>query len=128
MITCSSMSPEERRARREESPMETGFDALGADDARGASRASAVGQLGGRAGAPGGQVVLCAEQITKSFAGVKALHSVDFDLRYGEVHALMGENGAGKSTLMKILAGVHTSYDGNILVEGHAASFSGVRD
>jgi ribose transport system ATP-binding protein len=108
--------------------METGFDALGADDARGASRASPVVQLGGRAGAPGGQVVLCAEQITKSFAGVKALHSVDFDLRYGEVHALMGENGAGKSTLMKILAGVHTSYDGNILVEGHAASFSGVRD
>src|SRR5689334_8267336 len=108
--------------------MHTRFDSLGADDARGASRASPVVQLGSRAGALGGQVVLCAEQITKSFAGVKALHSVDFDLRYGEVHALMGENGAGKSTLMKILAGVHTSYDGSILVEGHAASFSGVRD
>src|SRR5262249_38909746 len=78
--------------------------------------------------APGRQVVLCAERISKSFAGVKALHHVDFDLRHGEVHALMGENGAGKSTLMKILAGVHTSYDGNILVEGRAASFSGVRD
>ena len=108
--------------------METRFDALGADHERGASRSSPVVRLGSRAGALDGHVVLCAEQISKSFAGVKALHSVDFDLRHGEVHALMGENGAGKSTLMKILAGVHTSYDGNILVEGQAASFSGVRD
>jgi ribose transport system ATP-binding protein len=108
--------------------MGTRFDALGADDERGSSRSSPMVELGGRAGAPGRPVVLCAEQISKSFAGVKALHGVDFDLRKGEIHALMGENGAGKSTLMKILAGVHTSYDGNILVEGHAASFGGVRD
>ena len=108
--------------------METRFGALGADDERGAPRCSRVVELGSRTGVPSGHAVLCAERVSKSFAGVKALHNVDFDLRHGEVHALMGENGAGKSTLMKILAGVHTSYDGGILVEGHAASFSGVRD
>ncbi|WP_234684618.1 sugar ABC transporter ATP-binding protein [Bradyrhizobium monzae] len=108
--------------------METRFGAPGADDERGAPRSSRVVELGSRAGVPGGHAVLCAERISKSFAGVKALHDVDFDLRHGEVHALMGENGAGKSTLMKILAGVHTSYDGTILVEGCAASFNGVRD
>lgn len=105
--------------------METHF---GADDERGAPRSSRVVELGGRASVPGRHAVLCAERVSKSFAGVKALHDVDFDLRHGEVHALMGENGAGKSTLMKILAGVHTNYDGTILVEGHAASFGGVRD
>ena len=108
--------------------METRVGALGADDERGAPRSSRVVELCGRASVPGGNTVLSAERVSKSFAGVKALHDVDFDLRHGEVHALMGENGAGKSTLMKILAGVHTSYDGTILVEGHAASFSGVRD
>ncbi|MGY8665757.1 sugar ABC transporter ATP-binding protein [Bradyrhizobium sp. UFLA05-109] len=106
--------------------MEARGGALGAQDESRAS--SRVIELGARAGAPGGHVALSAEQISKSFAGVKALHNVDFDLRPGEVHALMGENGAGKSTLMKILAGVHTSYDGIIEVEGQAISFAGVRD
>ncbi|MGY3236274.1 MULTISPECIES: sugar ABC transporter ATP-binding protein [unclassified Bradyrhizobium] len=108
--------------------MDTRFGALGADDERGAPRSSRVVELGSRPGVPAGHAVLSAERVSKSFAGVKALQDVDFDLRHGEVHALMGENGAGKSTLMKILAGVHTSYDGTILVEGRAASFSGVRD
>ncbi|MGV7213948.1 sugar ABC transporter ATP-binding protein [Bradyrhizobium sp. UFLA05-112] len=106
--------------------MEARVGALGAQDESRAS--SRVIELGARAGAPSGHVALSAEQVSKSFAGVKALHNVDFDLRPGEVHALMGENGAGKSTLMKILAGVHTSYDGTIQVEGQAMSFAGVRD
>ena len=108
--------------------MEIRFGALGADNGRGALGSSRVVEFGSRAGMPGGHTALSAERVSKSFAGVRALHDVDFDLGHGEVHALMGENGAGKSTLMKILAGVHTSYDGTILVEGHAASFGGVRD
>jgi ribose transport system ATP-binding protein len=56
--------------------------------------------------------------LCKSFAGVQALDKVSFELRAGEVHALMGENGAGKSTLMKALAGIHACDDGSIEVEG----------
>jgi ribose transport system ATP-binding protein len=81
-----------------------------------------------RRGTALGPAVLVAERISKSFAGVTALHEVDFDLRRGEVHALMGENGAGKSTLMKILAGVHTRYQGVIRLQGQPVSFGGVRD
>ena len=73
-------------------------------------------------------VVLAAERISKRFAGVTALHEVDFDLRYGEVHALMGENGAGKSTLMKILAAVHMQDEGMIWIDGRSAAFDSVRD
>ena len=73
-------------------------------------------------------VVLEAKDVSKAFAGVTALRDVDFDLRSGEVHALMGENGAGKSTLMKILAGVHVDYDGEIRIEGAPVRFSGVQD
>jgi ABC-type sugar transport system ATPase subunit len=53
-------------------------------------------------------VVLKANNISKTFPGVKALDSVDIELRKGEVLALVGENGAGKSTLTKILSGLHT--------------------
>jgi D-xylose transport system ATP-binding protein len=69
-------------------------------------------------------------EITKSFPGVRALDGVSFDLRRGEVHALVGENGAGKSTLMKILGGVypHGSYGGEIRIEGAEQKFGGVRD
>ena len=52
-------------------------------------------------------VLVKMEKISKIFPGVKALEDVDFDVRAGEVHALMGENGAGKSTLIKALMGVH---------------------
>jgi galactofuranose transport system ATP-binding protein len=56
--------------------------------------------------------------ISKRFPGVLALASVDFRLRPGEVHALMGQNGAGKSTLVKVLTGVHSADGGHILLEG----------
>ena len=56
--------------------------------------------------------------IHKSFPGVKALQGVDFTLRKGEIHALMGENGAGKSTLIKVLTGVYTKDEGDIRLEG----------
>jgi ribose transport system ATP-binding protein len=73
-------------------------------------------------------VVLEALGVSKSFGGIAALVDVDFDLRAGEVHALVGENGAGKSTLMKILAGVHVEYDGDIRLAGAPAKFAGVQD
>ena len=63
-------------------------------------------------------VVLAMRGICKSFPGVRALHNVDFTLRKGEIHALMGENGAGKSTLIKVLTGVYTKDAGRICVDG----------
>jgi rhamnose transport system ATP-binding protein len=63
------------------------------------------------------QPIIVCRAVGKSFAGVTVLESVDFDLRPGEVHTLMGENGAGKSTLMKILAGVHTPGSGELLLD-----------
>ncbi len=62
--------------------------------------------------------ILRMEHITKTFSGVKALDDVSFDLRSGEVHALMGANGAGKSTLMKVLAGVYTADTGKLYIDG----------
>ena len=64
------------------------------------------------------QVILTMAGISKSFPGVKALENVDFDLRRGEIHALMGENGAGKSTLIKTLTGVEHPDSGVITLDG----------
>src|SRR5450756_86743 len=63
--------------------------------------------------------------ISIEFPGVKALQEVDFTLRRGEIHALMGENGAGKSTLIKALTGVYTIDSGQIVVDGAAHAFAG---
>ena len=57
--------------------------------------------------------------IGKSFPGVRALNNVDFSLRLGEIHALMGENGAGKSTLIKVLTGVHPLDEGKVSLDGN---------
>lgn len=64
------------------------------------------------------QSVLEMRGICKEFPGVKALSGVDFTLKKGEIHALMGENGAGKSTLIKVLTGVYEKDDGDIFIEG----------
>jgi ribose transport system ATP-binding protein len=80
------------------------------------------------ASTPGSGIAASAEKISKSFGGVLALQEVDFELRRGEIHALMGENGAGKSTLMKVFAGIHTDYEGSIAIAGASERFTGVRD
>ena len=65
-------------------------------------------------------VVLEMRDISKNFTGVRALSHVDFTLRKGEIHALMGENGAGKSTLIKVLTGVHEFESGTIHMAGNS--------
>ena len=66
--------------------------------------------------------------ITKIFPGVKALDNVHFQLRRGEVHALMGENGAGKSTFIKVITGVHAAEEGHMFLNGQEVHFRGPKD
>ncbi|GBF10358.1 xylose ABC transporter ATP-binding protein [Tepidibacillus infernus] len=68
--------------------------------------------------------------IVKEFPGVRALDNVDFKVKKGEIHALVGENGAGKSTLMKVLSGVYPygSYKGKILLNGKEQKFQTIKD
>ncbi|MGI9154594.1 MAG: ATP-binding cassette domain-containing protein, partial [Rubrivivax sp.] len=69
--------------------------------------------------ASGGKVPLLElSDVSKHFGGVMALQNVDFTLLPGEIHGLVGENGAGKSTTMKIIAGVHTDFDGGMKING----------
>ena len=65
-------------------------------------------------------VLLELRDLTKSFGGVRALDGVSFELRAGEVHALLGENGAGKSTLIRVVAGAHRPDSGEFRVDGKA--------
>jgi len=73
-------------------------------------------------------IILKMRSISKAFPGVQALSDVDFDLRTGEVHALMGENGAGKSTLMKCLAGIYPADSGEITFQGQEVTIREVPD
>ncbi|SOD61650.1 ribose transport system ATP-binding protein [Streptomyces zhaozhouensis] len=67
--------------------------------------------------------MLLMQDMTKSFLGIRVLHSVSLDLAPGEVHAVVGENGAGKSTLMKLLSGEHTPDGGRIEIDGTPVAF-----
>ncbi|MDQ3941566.1 MAG: sugar ABC transporter ATP-binding protein [Actinomycetota bacterium] len=74
------------------------------------------------------QVIFRLRSVTKHFGGVTAVEGVDFDLRPGEVHALVGENGAGKSTLMKMVHGLYAPDEGTLEVGGDDVEFSSPRD
>lgn len=73
-------------------------------------------------------VLLKMKNISKSFPGVKALDKVSFELKAGEVHALLGENGAGKSTLIKVLGGIYSLDEGEIEIEGRTVNIETVHD
>ncbi len=75
-----------------------------------------------------GEIILTMKGIDKSFPGVHALDHVDFEVKKGEVHALMGENGAGKSTLMKVLTGIYKKDAGSITYEGREVEFSNPKE
>jgi ribose transport system ATP-binding protein len=75
-----------------------------------------------------GEYVLQMRNIVKSFYENKVLNNVNFDLKTGHVHAIVGGNGAGKSTLMKILTGVYTKDSGEIIVDGKKRDFSNYND
>ena len=74
--------------------------------------------------------ILEMRHITKTFPGVRALNDVNFAVRRGEIHCLVGENGAGKSTLMKVLSGVypHNEFEGEIILNGKKVEFKNIHD
>ena len=71
---------------------------------------------------------LAFDRVSMEFPGVKALTDVSFDVRFGSVHALMGENGAGKSTLLKILSGAYRPTSGTVVIEGKPRAFADTSD
>ncbi len=75
-----------------------------------------------------GETILKMQGIQKYFSGVHALRGVDFELKAGEVHALMGENGAGKSTLIKVLCGIHKRDGGTVEYFGEEVSFENIAE
>ena len=74
------------------------------------------------------EYVLELKGITKIFPGVKALDNVHFQLKQGEIHALMGENGAGKSTFIKVITGVHQAEEGEIFINGEKVEIKNPKD
>ncbi len=74
------------------------------------------------------EYILELKNITKTFPGVKALDNVHFQLKPGEIHALMGENGAGKSTFIKVITGVHQPDSGEIILDGKNVVFNDPND
>lgn len=74
------------------------------------------------------ELLLEMKGISKDFSGPRVLDDVRFELRPGEIHVLAGENGAGKSTLMRILSGVYTEYEGEILIKGKSCKFRSPQD
>jgi ribose transport system ATP-binding protein len=72
--------------------------------------------------------MLQAQNISKNFPGVKALQGVNLSFYPGKVNAILGENGAGKSTLLKILTGVYTEFEGEILLNNQPQKFKGITD
>ncbi len=75
-------------------------------------------------------IILEMRGISKTFPGVKALDNVNFSVKTGEIHCLVGENGAGKSTLMKVLSGIYKfgSYEGDIILNGEVMKFHSIRE
>lgn len=74
------------------------------------------------------ETILKARHITKLFPGMKALDDVDFDLREGEVHILVGENGAGKSTLAKVILGAYKAEEGEVTFDNEVVKFNGTKE
>ena len=92
------------------------------------SNTELAGTTVGRGGELGSALALSAVGITKSFDGKFANEGVDFDLRGGEIHALLGENGAGKTTLISVLCGQYRADSGEVLIDGVAHRFSSPRE
>jgi rhamnose transport system ATP-binding protein len=74
------------------------------------------------------EIILNMTNISKNFAGVQALHAISFELKEGEVHALLGENGAGKSTLVKVITGVYQPDIGEIFIDSRQVHFTSAHD
>jgi len=73
-------------------------------------------------------IILQAKSISKTFGGIKALDGVSLEVYKGQVNAIVGENGAGKSTLMKVLTGIYQEYEGQIILDGHTATFANPKE